>query len=123
MNNKQKGTAFERWICRELAKEGYWVHFLSPDSRGAQPFDIIAVKNGEAAAMDCKTSDDHIFRIGRLEENQVMAFDTWLKADNDECVIAVLHDSNVYIVDYGYLKFHGKVDLDAQRPWKEGVEL
>ena len=22
MNNKQKGTAFERWMCRELAKEG-----------------------------------------------------------------------------------------------------
>ena len=38
MNNKKKGTAFEKEMCDLLAIKGYWVHFIAPDARGAQPF-------------------------------------------------------------------------------------
>ena len=50
MNNKIIGTAFEKEMCELLANRGYWVHFITPDNRGAQPFDIIAVKDGKAFA-------------------------------------------------------------------------
>lgn len=111
MNNKKLGTDFERKLCGMLAEDGYWVHFLSPDARGAQPFDVIAVKNGEAVAIDCKTCKDHIFRISRLEDNQVMAFEKWLACGNDEVYLAVLHENNVYFVDYTDLKAQGKINL------------
>lgn len=111
MNNKKLGTNFERQLCGILAEDGYWVHFLSPDARGAQPFDVIAVKDGEAVAIDCKTCKDHIFRISRLEDNQVMAFEKWLACGNDGAFLAVLHENNVYFVDYTDLKARGKINL------------
>ena len=53
MNNKKHGTDFEKRVVAKLAKAGdVWVHFLSPDERGAQPFDIIAVKDGVACAIE-----------------------------------------------------------------------
>ena len=111
MNNKKMGTNFERQFCGMLAEEGYWVHFLSPDARGAQPFDVIAVKNGDAVAIDCKTCKDHIFRLSRLEDNQVMAFEKWLACGNDGALLAVLHENHVYFVDYTDLKAQGKINL------------
>ena len=46
MNNKDIGNQFEREICEILAKNGWWVHFISPNKSGAQPVDIIAVRDG-----------------------------------------------------------------------------
>jgi len=37
---------FERKVVARFEKNGWWVHFMAPDSRGAQPFDIIAMKDG-----------------------------------------------------------------------------
>ena len=39
MNNKKLGTEFEREAVTLLSQKGYWVHFITPDSRGSQPFD------------------------------------------------------------------------------------
>lgn len=114
MNNKQLGTDFEKSMVDLLAKQGYWVHFLSPDNRGAQPFDIIAVKDCFAVAIDCKTSKDHIFRLGRLEENQIMAFEKWLKCGNTTPFLAVMYNDGIYMIPYERLKKEGSVDLDKE---------
>ncbi len=116
MNNKYIGTVFERKMCAHLAQAGWWVHFLYPDARGAQPFDIIAVKNGEAMAIDCKTCSDSVFRISRLEDNQVFAFEKWLKCGNDYACIAVLHDKKIYMLEYPELKIKKKIDLKKEDP-------
>lgn len=113
MNNKKLGTMFEKHVVKRLAENGYWVHFISPDNRGAQPFDVIAVKDGIAIVGDCKTCKDHIFRISRLEENQKMAFEKWIACGNTEPLIFVEYKSGVKIVNYTDLKREGKVDLDA----------
>jgi Holliday junction resolvase len=89
------------------------VHFISPDRRGAQPFDIIAVKDDLAWAIDCKTCKDHIFRLSRLEDNQVNAFEKWLSCGNRLAYLAVLHDEKIYMVMYYDLKEEGQCDLDA----------
>lgn len=91
-------------MCKILAQNGYWVHFIVPDSRGAQPFDIIAVKDGKALAIDCKTCVADSFNISRLEDNQIMAFERWIKCGNDDPEIAIKHDNNVYLIKYSYLK-------------------
>lgn len=112
MNNKRLGTQWEKDFCKLLAGKGYWVHFITPDNRGAQPFDIIAVKAGEAYAYDCKTCADDVFRISRLEDNQIMAFEKWIACGNTNPNIAVLHNDKVYLVSYSHLKKMGAVKLD-----------
>ena len=108
---------FEKELCEYLANHGYWVHFITPDARGAQPFDIIAVKNGRAVAIDCKTSSKASISIGRLEENQKSAFDSWLACGNSMPQIAVKYNGRLFFVPYEELK-KGTVKLTG-----EGIEL
>ena len=115
MNNKQIGNQFEREFCDLLASRGYWVHFMAPDVRGAQPFDIIAVKTYRAYAFDCKTSAKKIFPFSRLEENQIYAFERWLACGNTEPKIAVKYNGEIYVIGYKELKQKGKVNLDEIR--------
>lgn len=112
MNNKQLGTAWEKEVCEILHKQGYWVHFITPDSRGAQPFDIIAVKDGKAKAIDCKTSVKAIFSISRLEDNQIYAFEKWISCGNDMPEVWVKYKNKCYVLSYNDLKKYCKVNLN-----------
>lgn len=111
MNNKALGTAFEQKMCELLALKGYWVHFIVPDARGAQPFDIIAVKNGKALAIDCKTCVRNKFTYDRLEDNQIMAFEKWLSVGNTEPIIAVEHKGDIYIIPYKSIRVLRSVEI------------
>lgn len=119
MNNKILGTRFEKEMCDKLAKHGWWVHFLSPDMRGAQPFDIIAMKAGRALAIDCKTSARPFFYFERLEYNQVCAFEKWLDIVQEEPWLAVKYKNKIYMISYSMLKKKRKVDLNAIDNWGE----
>lgn len=119
MNNKQLGMQFEKEVCLYLSNDGYWVHFITPDKRGSQPFDIIAVKNGKPIAIDCKTSASHIFPLSRLEDNQIYAFEKWMKCGNGVPLVYIKYENKLYVVRYTDLKEKGKVLLyDYQ-----GIEL
>lgn len=91
MNNKVLGTKFEQDMCDILAKHGYWVHFITPDARGAQPFDIVAAKDDMPYAVECKTltRDRRYFTIDRLEDNQILAFKRWTFCGNNNPIITV----------------------------------
>lgn len=112
MNNKKLGTEFEREFCKLLAGRGYWVHFISPAANGGQPFDIIAVKDGDAYAFDCKTSAVARFTFARVEPNQRCAFERWLACGNTMPRIAVKYKENIYLIPYTELKEKGAVLLD-----------
>lgn len=115
MNNKKHGTDFERQVIAKLSQSGdVWVHFLSPDERGAQPFDIIAVKDGIACAIECKTQDDKNkwFPLSRLEDNQKMAFEKWIACGNGEPIICVQYKGEIKTLSYTELKKKGRVNLD-----------
>ena len=111
MDNKRLGTEWEHKVCKFLADNGYWAHFIVPDNRGAQPFDVIAVKDGEAFAIDCKTCVAKSFNISRLEENQISSFNLWLKCENDNALIAVYHEHRLYWVSYEELKERRSIKL------------
>lgn len=119
MNNKGIGTAFEHEFCERLKKLGFWVHFMAPKAHsGAQPCDVIACKNGEVYLFDCKTCADKTFRIGRLEDNQIFAFDRFIKTGNKNAYVAVKHDNAVYYIPYATLKEAGSVTIkDFIRQW------
>ena len=119
MNNKKIGTAFEKVVCEKLAQMGYWVHFIVPDARGAQPFDIIAVKNGKAYAIDCKTCASGRLTSGRLEENQKFAFDRWIKCGNEMPVIVAEYNGNAYCVRYDVLTKQKSVKIGGAKGEKE----
>lgn len=114
VNNKKLGTEFERKVVKQLSESGYWTHFLTPNETGAQPFDIIAVKNGTAYAVECKTLSDkrNVFNVERLEENQIMAFEHWLKCGNTMPYIAIWHRGRIVFVPYADLKKEGKIHVD-----------
>lgn len=111
MNNKKLGTEFEQEVCKLLASKGYWVHFIVPDARGAQPFDIIAVKAGRSLAIDCKTCVAGSFNISRLEDNQITSFDLWRKCGNEEPLVFVKHNQKIYIIPYIVVKTEVSVKL------------
>lgn len=110
--NKKIGTEFEKKVCKILADKGYWVHFIAPNILGSQPFDIIAVKNGKAIAIDCKTCVSARFNISRLEENQIAAFEKWLKCGNSEPLIIIEHYKKIVFVEYSKLKNERTVKVD-----------
>ena len=114
MNNKKLGTDFEHEVCGILAHEGWWVHFIAPDARGAQPFDVIAVMAGKALAIDCKTCAADKFSISRLEDNQVLAFEKWLTCGNEMPEVWVKHNDRIYRIPYKVLKVKKNVLLEKK---------
>ena len=121
-NNKQIGSKFEQEFVEILAKEGFWAHFLAPGPTGAQPFDVIAMKYGCAFCFDCKTSVKPIFPLSRLEDNQILAFDKWLKCGGHTPCVAVKYDNKIYLINYTRLQREGSVDLRTEKVWREVKE-
>ena len=104
MNNKRLGTLFERQMVDFLNINGWWVHFISPDNTGAQPFDIIAVGyGGEVLGIDCKTSSKPTFPLSRVEDNQRYAFKKFEKAGG-KAFLAVKYEDVVYKVPYSLIE-------------------
>ena len=118
-NNKQIGAKFEQEFVEILAKEGFWAHFLAPSPTGAQPFDVIAMKDGYAFCFDCKTSVKSIFPLSRLEDNQILAFDKWIKCGGTAPLIAVKYDNKIYLIEYTRLQREGSVDLRKAEAWHD----
>lgn len=117
MNNKKLGTAFEREVVSLLSQNGYWVHFITPDASGSQPFDIIASMSDYPFVADCKTSATKWFSISRLEENQKMAFELWLKKGNTRALIFVKYKSKIYAIPYIVLQGTQKINLEKAGLW------
>ena len=111
MNNKKLGTEWEQKVCKYLAQNGYWVHFIVPNASGAQPFDIIATKDNEPFAIDCKTCVAKTFNISRLEENQISAFEKWIECGNFNAYVAVEHEKHLYWIRYIDLVDHPSIKL------------
>ena len=95
---------FEREMCEELRKAGYWVHFMQPNPAGAQPFDIIACRGGCPLALDCKTSSHPFIELSRLEANQITAFELWIDRGNPDPEIAVKYLDDIYMISYSLLR-------------------
>lgn len=88
MSNKKDGSAFEREFAEKLSANGYWVHLLR-DNHNGQPFDLIAVRDGIAYAIDCKDCTSEKFPLSRIEENQRMAMELWTECGNNTPMFAI----------------------------------
>lgn len=112
MNNRKIGSQFEQELCNELAKNGWWAHFLSQNQTG-QPADVIAVRNNVAVLIDCKVCADNRFALSRIECNQEGAMTLWEATGNAYCYFAMkLNDGRIYMVPFDDLQLR---ELHGQR--------
>lgn len=97
-SNRKTGTSFERELCEELAKHGFWAHNLAQNSAG-QPFDVIAARNGRSYPIDCKVCEHDLFKLVRIEENQYSAMTLWRDTGNGEGWFALkMSSGEVYMI-------------------------
>lgn len=107
MSNKKDGSAFEREFAEKLSANGYWVHLLR-DNQNGQPFDLIAVRDGKAYAIDCKDCTSEKFPLSRIEENQKTAMGLWMECGNNEPMFALRFPSQKIRL----LKYSDAMDLE-----------
>lgn len=115
-NNKKIGTAFEKMFLKYLSDNGWWAHFLSPNAAGAQPFDVIAVRNNDVYAIDCKTCSSDYFYMARVEDNQFYAFQSIIWKSDVKCGFVCLKAGEIYYVDFAKV-------LDAKRHDRPSIKL
>lgn len=103
MNNKQAGNNFEREFCEQLARDGFWAHFMG-GSKNGQPADIIAVRNEHAYLIDAKDCQNDRFVLSRIENNQDMAMRYWEMCGNNQGIFALNTSKGVYMLRYGVVQ-------------------
>lgn len=97
-SNRKTGTSFERELCEELARHGFWAHNLAQNSAG-QPFDVIAARDGKSYPIDCKVCEHDLFKLVRIEENQYSAMTLWRDTGNGEGWFALkMSSGEVYMI-------------------------
>ena len=119
-SNKEIGSNFEKELAEMLSKKGYWVTLLNPRNHiGSQPADLIAVKANIARLIDCKTCNNHLFPISRIEENQWSAYKKYIGCGNDRYYIAIKYNNKVYMIPIETINKNNKsIDLNVQMEWK-----
>lgn len=75
-SNATLGADTEKALAELLAGGGWFCAIIPRGAGGAQPFDILAVKDGGfTIGLDAKRSQDGKFRCSRVEANQFTAMD------------------------------------------------
>lgn len=95
--NRKIGNDFETVFCEILSDCGFWVHNFALKKSG-QPADVIAVKNGSAILIDCKVCENDNFQLSRIEENQKLSMDLWLKCCNGQGWFALKTSKGIYMI-------------------------
>lgn len=102
MSNRKQGTAFERELAETLSKHGFWVHLMRQDASG-QPADIIAMRNDYAYLIDCKVCEHDVFEYRRIEENQRLAMEKWIRCGGYPPYFAMKDSSGqVWMLDFNF---------------------
>lgn len=86
--NKKLGNKFEDLVAREFIKFGFWVHKLNQNTAG-QPADLIAVRYNQALLIECKWCQNNKFALSRVEDNQWLAMERYVRCDNFDPIFVV----------------------------------
>lgn len=122
-SNRKNGSTFEKELCRSLSKCGFWVHLMTQNSQG-QPFDVIAARNGISYPIDCKDCAKDVFKMERIEENQLSAMSLWKETGNGEGWFALrMRNGTVYFFSLTVLRglFSLKTVLSASEIRAVGI--
>ena len=124
MSNKKIGNDFEREFCEIISERGFWVHNFAQNQDG-QPADVIAVKNNTPYIIDCKVCEKGIFRLSRIEENQILSMQHWLDTRNSDAWFALKVNDDILMITYRqamYAKERQSI-LNTDEIYERGVLL
>ena len=102
--DKMTGKNGEQVLAQDLNAKGFWVKLIPNDARGAQPFDIIAVRQKLVLMLDSKVCGQKRFPMERVEDNQWLAFE---KAAKRTCACIGLicwYNGKFYYIPYSQLR-------------------
>lgn len=98
------GREGEKLLAQDLDSKGFWVKLIPDDSRGAQPFDCIAIRSKHVLMLDSKVCGKNRFPMSRVEDNQWLAFEKASRR-TDSCVgLACYYNGKFYYIPYTQLK-------------------
>lgn len=123
-SNKKIGNDFEREFCKILSGHGFWVHNFAQNQDG-QPADVIAVKNNMPYLIDCKVCEKGIFKLSRIEENQILSMQHWLDTGNTDAWFALKVGDDILMISYRrvmYAKERQSI-LNTDEIYERGVLL
>ena len=109
-SNKSNGTSKERELCLMLTKWGFWAHRLV-DRINGQPFDVVAVRNGIAVALDSKICNNGVFLFSRVEPNQEAAMKLW-KERASSFVGFAIYDG--VVEEWRYLPYDKYIEMKGE---------
>ena len=119
------GLQFERAFCEWLKQRDFWVLNIPRSHTGAQPFDVLAMRDRSVIAADCNVISDGpaTFPFDRIEDNQRLAFDMIQRKASVMCCIAVWYEpaKAIYIVPYVDIVAHeasGRKSIHLTSPYK-----
>lgn len=125
-NNRTQGNAFEQRLCLSLSAYGFWAHNLAQNKQG-QPFDVMASRNGRTHPIDCKVCEKDVFKLYRMEENQISAMTLWRETGNGEGWFALeMSNSAVYFLRFYFLMElldQGIASLSEKQIKRYGISL
>ena len=123
MTNGQEGQAFERRVRQYLAGQGYWVTKLQEGKNGA-PFDLLAVRDHRALAVECKVCASLRFPLGRVEDNQWSGMKKFQQTAGDAVLVLLAPSGEVCVYPFDLVlaqKRRGKsalAVLEAPKRWE-----
>ena len=73
----KNGNRDETLVVDLFRKHKFWTHNFAKDSSGAQPVDVVAIRNNESWLVDVKNvrKEDVSFPFSRIEANQLTCMD------------------------------------------------
>lgn len=114
------GAEFERYVVDLFQKNGFWALRIPKNERGAQPFDILAIRGNEVYAVDCKVCQRKSFPLSRIEDNQWMAMDVMTWKTNAKIGFVVYHEGKLFFIPYKETAFSSvaSIALDDLHLWE-----
>lgn len=95
------GYKYESEICNKLKELGFWTLNIPKNNMGAQPFDIIAIKDERVLAIDCKVCEGNRFPLSRIEDNQWLSFELIRECCKNSSVgLFIYHNEKTYYLSY-----------------------
>lgn len=116
-----KWNEFEKKILNLFQENGFWAHLFARDNGGNQPFDIIALKDNEIYAIDCKVINTvkGRFPLSRIEYNQRLAFER-IKKHNKKAITGFLveYQNEIYFINYEKIDFNNLKSIELTEELK-----
>lgn len=91
---------FEIETCNIFFENGFWALRIPKDERGAQPFDVLAIRGSEIYAFDCKVCSTPRLQLTRAEDNQLASMSLLKRRTTAYTGFLAWHEGEIYLIPF-----------------------